>query len=87
MNNGSVKMVKNRHDSQFMNFLLERGKTPEQLASALGKTERAVYYWFSGDREPRFTIKEVQTLCEFLGCSVHEIPTDFGPQKQSAEAN
>jgi len=65
-----------------MNFLLEKGKTPEGLANALGRTERSVYYWFSGGREPRFTIREIQLLCRYLDCEVHDLPQNFGPSRE-----
>lgn len=77
-------MSKNRHDSPFMNFLQEKGKSPEQVAQALGVSPRAVFYWASGQREPRLTIKQIQSLCSLLECSVHELPADFGPPNQSA---
>ncbi|NDJ16796.1 helix-turn-helix domain-containing protein [Myxacorys almedinensis A] len=78
-------MSKNRHDSQFMSLLQDKSKTPEDVAKALGVSPRAVYYWTSGNREPRLTIKQVQALCLLLDCSIHELPAYFGPNK-NAEA-
>ena len=61
-------------------------KSPEEVALALGISPRAVYYWIAGKREPRLTIKQVQDLCALLGCSVHELPPDFGPDKNADRA-
>lgn len=74
-------MSKNRHASQFMSLLILKRKTPEQVAEALEVTPRAVYYWLSGAREPKFTIRQIQALCQLLECSVHELPADFGPEE------
>jgi DNA-binding Xre family transcriptional regulator len=60
-----------------MSLLQEKQKTPEDVATALGISARAVYYWVSGKREPRLTVKQVQDLCLLLDCSVHDLPTDF----------
>jgi DNA-binding Xre family transcriptional regulator len=79
-------MKKTRHDSPFMDFLEQKGKKPEQLAEAIGVSARAVYYWTAGQREPRLTVKQMQDLCRFLNCSIHELPSEFGPIKESAEA-
>lgn len=70
-------MSKKRGTSEFMSLLKEKNKTPEQVAESLGISPRAVYYWMAGKREPRFTISQIQTLCLFLNCSVHELPTNF----------
>jgi transcriptional regulator with XRE-family HTH domain len=78
-------MDKNRNESEFMDLLKAKNKTREDVARALGISERAVYYWVSGTREPRLTIGQVQALCTLLGCSVHELPSNFGP-KQSADS-
>jgi len=81
-------MSTDRHtsESQFMSFLKERNVTPEQVIDVLGVTSRAFFYWTSGQREPRFTIQQVQALCTLLGCSVHELPANFGRiQSKSAE--
>lgn len=79
-------MAKKRGESEFMILLKEKNKTPEQVAERLGISPRAVYYWIAGKREPRFTINQIQQLCLFLDCSVHELPTDFSrTQNQSAE--
>jgi transcriptional regulator with XRE-family HTH domain len=67
-----------------MDFLKLKGKTRDEVAKTLGISERAVYYWASGMREPRLTISQVQALCSLLDCSVFELPSNFGP-KQSAE--
>lgn len=64
-----------------MTLLQVKKKTPEQVAEALGISPRAVYYWTSGKREPRLTIRQVQALCQLLECSVHELPLDFGPEE------
>ena len=77
-------MDKTRHDSAFMDLLKLKNKTRDDVAKALGISERAVYYWVSGRREPRLTIGQVQALCSLLDCSVHDLPADFGP-KRSAE--
>jgi transcriptional regulator with XRE-family HTH domain len=71
-------MNKNQHPSQFMSLLEAKNKTPEQVAEALDVSLRAVYYWVSGQREPRLTITQVQALCTLLDCSVHDIPRQFG---------
>ncbi|WNZ26694.1 helix-turn-helix transcriptional regulator [Leptolyngbya sp. NK1-12] len=60
-----------------MNLLRAKNKTPEQVADTLGISPRAVYYWFAGKREPRFTVSQIQALCSLLECSVHELPTNF----------
>jgi transcriptional regulator with XRE-family HTH domain len=78
-------MTKKRGESEFMSLLKEKNKTPEQVAERLGISPRAVYYWIAGKREPRFTISQIQTLCLFLNCSVHELPTDFSRVETSAE--
>lgn len=67
----------NPETSKFMSLLKEKKKTPEEVAAALGISPRAVYYWVSGEREPRFTIRQIQALCVLLECSVHDLPTDF----------
>ena len=82
MNKGSVNMGKNV-DSPLMQLLISKKKTPEELADALGVNVRSVFFWLSGNRKPRFTIAQVQTLCRFLDCSVHELPIDFS--RDSAE--
>lgn len=76
-------MSTNRHESPFMEFLRNKGKTPEQVADAIGVSPRAVYYWAAGEREPRLTIEQIQALCRFLDCSVHELPSNFGPKKSA----
>ncbi|MBW4581807.1 MAG: helix-turn-helix transcriptional regulator [Tildeniella nuda ZEHNDER 1965/U140] len=81
-------MSKDRHnsESQFMTFLQERNVTPEQVIDVLGVTPRAFFYWTSGQREPRFTIQQIQDLCNLLGCSVHDLPLNFGRiQTKNAE--
>jgi DNA-binding Xre family transcriptional regulator len=74
------------HASAFMGLLQEKKKKPEDVAIALGVSLRAVFYWTSGQREPKLTIQQVQSLCTLLDCSVHELPQDFGPESKSAEA-
>ncbi|WP_415354788.1 helix-turn-helix domain-containing protein [Leptolyngbya sp. FACHB-1624] len=61
-----------------MSLLKLKGKTPEEVATVLDISPRAVYYWLSGSREPRLTIKQIQDLCSFLECSVHDLPVYFG---------
>lgn len=78
-------MSTNRHASPIMSFIQSRNKSMEDVADALGVSVRAVFYWTSGQREPRFTVKQIQALCTLLECSVHELPPDFGPNK-NAEA-
>ncbi|KAM3112882.1 helix-turn-helix domain-containing protein [Phormidesmis sp. 146-33] len=68
-----------------MELLREKQKTVEDVAKALGISPRAVYYWTSGTREPRLTIRQTQELCTLLECSVHELPTNFSRIK-NAEA-
>lgn len=80
-------MDKNRHDSRFMSLLQMKRKTPEEIADVLDVTVRAVYFWISGAREPRLTIKQVQDLCTFLDCTVHELPEYFGPTKYAVQDN
>lgn len=70
-------MINKPETSEFMNLLKEKKKTPEEVADVLGISPRAVYYWISGQREPRFTVQQIQTLCTFLECSVHDLPKDF----------
>jgi transcriptional regulator with XRE-family HTH domain len=64
-------------ESPFMHLLKDKGKTPEDVASALNVKVRAVYFWLAGERTPRFTIEQVQKLCSLLDCSVHQLPRDF----------
>lgn len=78
-------MDKNRHDSRFMTLLQMKRKSPEEVAEVLGVTVRAVYFWISGHREPRLTIKQTQDLCTFLDCSVHELPEYFGPTENAPQ--
>ncbi len=86
MNKCSVTMSeKSKHASTFMGLLQEKNKKPEDVAIALGVSPRAVFYWTSGQREPRLTIEQVQSLCTLLGCSVHDLPKDFGPKQTSAD--
>jgi transcriptional regulator with XRE-family HTH domain len=61
-----------------MSLLEAKNKTPEEVAEALDVSLRAVYYWVSGEREPRLTIVQVQALCKLLDCSVHDLPAKFG---------
>lgn len=79
-------MSKSQHESEFMSLLQQKNKSPEDVARALGISPRAVYYWTSGSREPRMTIRQVQALCNLLECSVHELPVDFGRTNKNAEA-
>jgi DNA-binding Xre family transcriptional regulator len=72
----SVSMRRN-DDSPFMRLLREKKKTPEDVSQALHVNVRAVYFWLSGDRTPRFTVEQVQKLCALLDCSVHDLPRDF----------
>ncbi|KAM3102088.1 helix-turn-helix transcriptional regulator [Phormidesmis sp. 146-20] len=78
-------MNRNRHDSPFMSLLHDKQKTADEVAEALGISPRAVYYWTSGRSEPRLTIQQIQKLCTLLECSVHDLPANFGPNK-NAEA-
>ncbi|MBW4465663.1 MAG: helix-turn-helix transcriptional regulator [Pegethrix bostrychoides GSE-TBD4-15B] len=71
-------MKRNRNESAFMNFLRQKNKTPEDVAAALEISPRAVYYWTSGTREPRLTVRQIQALCRLLDCSVFDLPPDFG---------
>ena len=81
MNKGSVSMSRNV-ESPFMKLLLAKNKTPAQIADVLGVNERSVFYWLSGEREPRFTIAQVQDLCRFLECSVFDLPLDFSRESE-----
>ncbi|MGG6296293.1 helix-turn-helix domain-containing protein [Leptolyngbya sp. AN02str] len=74
-------MIKKRNQSLFMSLLQVKKVTPEEVADALGVSDRAVYYWMAGTREPRLTIEQVQALCTLLDCNVHELPSYFGPIK------
>lgn len=83
MNKDSATMRKNV-DSPLMKLLTAKKKTPAEMADVLGVHERSVFYWLSGEREPRFTVAQVQALCSFLGCTVYELPVDFS-RESSAE--
>ncbi|BAU09687.1 hypothetical protein_100 [Leptolyngbya sp. NIES-3755] len=76
-------MKQTRHESEFMSLLRVKDKSPEEVATVLGISPRAVYYWLSGSREPRLTIKQTQALCSLLECSVHDLPVYFGPNKNA----
>ena len=64
-------------ESPFMQLLIEKKKKPIDVANALDVGERAVLYWLSGKRVPRFTIEQMQALCTLLDCSVFDLPVDF----------
>lgn len=81
MNKGSVSMKKNI-ESPFMKLLTAKKKTPADVAAVLGVNERAVFYWLSGEREPRFTVAQIQALCRFLECSVFDLPIDFSRESK-----
>lgn len=70
-----------------MSLLKEKRKTPEDVAKALGVSPRAVFYWLSGEREPRLTIDQVKSLCNLLDCSVHDLPSTFERIQKEAEAD
>lgn len=74
-----------RDGSQFMSFLKDKGVTKEQVIDVLAVSERAFFYWTSGQREPRFTVKQIQALCRLCDCSVHDLPVSFGAS--SSETN
>lgn len=69
-----------------MDLLKKKNKTPEEVASALGVSPRAVYYWIAGSREARLTIAQVQALCELLDCDVRDIPATWGPMQSAGSA-
>lgn len=73
-------------ESLFMQLLKDKGKTPEDVAGALNVKVRAVYFWLAGDRTPRFTVEQVQKLCNLLDCSVHELPRDFSRKEEIENA-
>jgi DNA-binding XRE family transcriptional regulator len=77
--------MKVNDSSEFMQLLREKGKTPEDVAAALGVRVRAVYFWLAGTRSPRLTIEQAQNLCTLLDCSIHDIPRDIsrGAEKKA----
>lgn len=72
-------------DSPLMKLLNAKNKTPAEMAGVLGVNERSVFYWLSGEREPRFTIAQTQALCSFLECSIHDLPVDFSRESSSSQ--
>ena len=70
-------------ESPFMQLLISKKKTPAEVAEALSVNERSVMYWLSGDRVPRLTISQVQSLCRLLECSVFDLPVDFSRNANS----
>ena len=73
-----------RDKSQLMNFLEERGVTRKQFVEVLDVTERTFFFWIAGERQPRFTVKQIQDLCLLFDCSVHDIPVSFSALKSEA---
>lgn len=66
-----------------MQLLISKKKTPADVAAALNVNERSVMYWLAGDRVPRLTIEQVQSLCKLLECSVFDLPIDFSRNASS----
>lgn len=78
--------MKKNAGSPLMQLLKEKNKSTVELAEAMNIRERTVFYWLSGQRIPRFTIAEIYTLCDFLGCSFYELPTDFSRDDSEEQA-
>lgn len=69
--------MKKKGDSPLTQLLQSQNKTTADLARALQINERAIFYWLSGERIPRFTLTQVGTLCDFFECTFEELPKDF----------
>lgn len=78
--------MKKNEDSPLIQLLQQQGKTVEGLAAAMDVKERTVFYWLSGQRQPRFTLHQVKTLCDFFGLPFEQLPLDFS-RDASVEKN
>lgn len=52
----------------------------KDIAKELGVSHHTVSNWETGRSIPKLTIDQVKKLCDLLGCTLDELPSNFGPQ-------
>lgn len=65
------------HSNWLADYRQQLGLTQEQLAEALGVTDRSVLNWEHGRHEPKLTIRQTKALCSILGIDLKDIPDEF----------
>lgn len=68
-----MKMSQNRRAVNLINRLRELNLTRKDFATAAGVSERAVYHWFSYEREPKLTFKQVAGVCSLLQWTAEQL--------------
>ena len=65
----------------------ELNLTNREVADAAGVGERAIYRWFSYEREPKLTFIQVAGLCTKLDWTIQELASAYYPPEETTESS
>ena len=61
------------NERKFASLRLRAGLTQQELADAIGVTQKTISIWEKGSVEPKLTFEQTKQLMEILSCTLDEL--------------